>query len=151
VRESAAHRYGDSLAMRGVLVQIDLDDAQRFAADNAATVRASREQMAGELGLDAPFIAQAVERAGGNLEHAAMLHRQLVAAQRLPTLSLLHGSSLDKHLAAWSTSGIWNTCFLPMHRLNNPSSSTIRLSPRTSGPARPQGTNSSDIPWPSGR
>jgi len=71
------HPYVDSLATRGVLVQIDLDDAQRFAADNAATVRAFWEQAAGELGLDAPFIAQAVERAGGNLEHAAMLHRQL--------------------------------------------------------------------------
>ncbi len=71
------HPYVDSLATRGVLVQIDLDDTQRFAADNAATVRAFWEQAAGELDLDARFIAQAVERAGGNLEHAAMLHRQL--------------------------------------------------------------------------
>ena len=71
------HPYVDSLATRGVLVQIDLDDAEHFAADNAATVRAFWEQAARELGLDAPFIAQAVERAGGNLEHAAMLHRQL--------------------------------------------------------------------------
>ena len=71
------HPYVDSLATRGVLVQIDLDDAQSFAADNAATVRTFWEQAVRELGLDAPFIAQAVERAGGNLEHAAMLHRQL--------------------------------------------------------------------------
>ncbi|HEX2688280.1 MAG TPA: AAA family ATPase [Kofleriaceae bacterium] len=76
------HPYVDSLATRGVLVQIDLDDAQRFAADNAATVRAFWEQAARELGLDAPFIAQAVERAGGNLEHAAMLHRQLAGLPR---------------------------------------------------------------------
>ena len=71
------HPYVDSLATRGVLVQIDLDDAERFAADNAATVRAFWEQAARELDLAAPFIAQAVERAGGNMEHAAMLHRQL--------------------------------------------------------------------------
>ena len=71
------HPYVDSLATRGVLIQIDLDDVQRFAADNAATVRAFWQQAACELGLDAAFIAQAVERAGGNLEHAAMLHRQL--------------------------------------------------------------------------
>jgi len=78
------HPYVDSLATRGVLIQIDLDDAQQFAADNAATVRAFWEQAAGALGLDATFIAQAVERAGGNLEHAAMLHRQLtgLAAKR---------------------------------------------------------------------
>jgi WD40 repeat protein len=76
------HPYVDSLATRGVLVQIDLDDAQSFAADNAATVRAFWEQATRELGLDAPFIAQAVERAGGNLEHAAMLHRQLVGLPR---------------------------------------------------------------------
>jgi hypothetical protein len=71
------HPYVDSLATRGVLIQIDLDDAQRFAVDNAATVRAFWEQAAPELELDALFIVQAVERAGGNLEHAAMLHRQL--------------------------------------------------------------------------
>ena len=76
------HPYVDSLATRGVLVQIDLDDAQSFAADNAATVHAFWEQAACELGLDAPFIAQAVERAGGNLEHAAMLHRQLAGLPR---------------------------------------------------------------------
>jgi AAA ATPase domain len=76
------HPYVDSLATRGVLVQIDLDDAQRFAADNAATVRAFWDQAARELGLDAPFIAQAVERADGNLEHAAMLHRQLAGLPR---------------------------------------------------------------------
>jgi WD40 repeat protein len=70
------HPYVDSLATRGVLVQIDLD-AQSFAADNAATVRAFWERAARELGVDAAFVAQAVERADGNLEHAAMLYRQL--------------------------------------------------------------------------
>ena len=80
MREPAApsvRPYVDSLATRGVLVPVDLDDAQSFAADNAATVRAFWEQAARELGLDAEFIAQAVERAGGNLEHAAMLYGQL--------------------------------------------------------------------------
>ena len=72
------HPYVDSLATRGVLVQIDFDDAQRFAEDNAETVRRFWKVAARMLGLDAPFIAQAVERAGGNREHAMMLFRQLV-------------------------------------------------------------------------
>jgi WD40 repeat protein len=71
------HPYIDKLATRGVLEQIDLDDAPSFADDNAATVRAFWEQAAPELGLDARFVAQAVERAGGNLQHAEMLRRHL--------------------------------------------------------------------------
>ncbi|HET7502378.1 MAG TPA: AAA family ATPase [Kofleriaceae bacterium] len=70
------HPYVDALATRGVLVQIDLDDAQRFA-DNEATVRALWDQAATELGLNEELVEQAVDRAGGNLEHAAMLRRQL--------------------------------------------------------------------------
>jgi hypothetical protein len=69
--------YIDKLATRGVLVQIDLDDAPSFADDNAATVRAFWDHAAPELGLDAPFIAQAVERASGNLQHAVMLRLHL--------------------------------------------------------------------------
>jgi hypothetical protein len=69
--------YVDSLATRGVWVHIDLDDAQSFADDNAATVRAFWEQAAPVLGLDARFVAQAVERAGGKLQHAVMLRQQL--------------------------------------------------------------------------
>src|SRR6185295_5716090 len=75
------HPYIDKLAMRGVLVQIDLDDAASFANDNAATVRAFWEKVAPKLGLDAQFVAQAVERAGGNLEHAEMLRRHLSSVQ----------------------------------------------------------------------
>jgi hypothetical protein len=69
-------------------LQIDLDDAQRFATDNEATVRAFREQVAPELGLSAQFIAEAVERAGGNLQHAAMLRNHLAdVALRSPSSS----------------------------------------------------------------
>ncbi len=71
------HPYIDSLETRGVLEQIDLDDAPSFADDNVATVRAFWEQVAPTLGLDARFVAQAVERAGGNLQHAEMLRRHL--------------------------------------------------------------------------
>lgn len=71
------HPYIDKLATRGVLEQIDLDDASSFADDNAATPRAFWEQVAPSLGLDARFVAQAVERAGGNLQHAEMLRRHL--------------------------------------------------------------------------
>src|SRR5689334_20685879 len=71
------HPYIDKLATRGVLVQIDLDDAPSFADDNAATVRAFWDQAAPELGLDAAFVAQAVERARGNLQHAVMLRLHL--------------------------------------------------------------------------
>jgi len=70
------HPYVDMLATRGA-VQIDLDE-RAFAADNEATVRAFWEQAAPELGLDARFIAEAVARAGGNLQHTAMLRQHLV-------------------------------------------------------------------------
>jgi WD40 repeat protein len=70
------HPYVDMLATRGA-VQLDLDDERAFAADNEATVRAFWEQAAPELGLDARFIAEAVARAGGNLQHAAMLRQHL--------------------------------------------------------------------------
>jgi hypothetical protein len=63
-------------ARDGELVQIDLDDAA-FAADNAATVRAFWEQAAPGLGLGVRFIAEAVERADGNLQHAATLRKHL--------------------------------------------------------------------------
>ncbi len=71
------HPYVDQLATRGVLVRIDLDDAPSFADDNVATVLTFWQQAAPALGLDAPFVAQAVERAGGNLQHAVMLRQQL--------------------------------------------------------------------------
>jgi hypothetical protein len=70
------HPYVDMLAKRGA-VQLDLDDEQSFAADNEATVRAFWERTAPEIGLDASLIAAAVERAGGNLQHAAMLRLHL--------------------------------------------------------------------------
>src|SRR6185503_5304903 len=75
------HPYVESLAMRGVLVQIDLDDAQSFA-DNAATVRAFWNHAALELRLNAAFVAEAVERADGNMQHAAMLYCQLAGMPR---------------------------------------------------------------------
>jgi hypothetical protein len=40
-------------------------------------VRAFWQQAAPALGLDAPFVAQAVERAGGNLQHAVTRRQQL--------------------------------------------------------------------------
>jgi hypothetical protein len=67
----------ERLATRGAVVQLDLDDEPGFAADNAATVRAFWDQAAPELGLGAAFIADAVDRAGGNLQHAAMLRMHL--------------------------------------------------------------------------
>ncbi|HEX2691618.1 MAG TPA: AAA family ATPase, partial [Kofleriaceae bacterium] len=70
------HPYVDMLATRGA-VQLDLDNEGDFAADNEATVRAWWEQVAPQLGLDARFIAEAVARAGGNLQHAAMLRLHL--------------------------------------------------------------------------
>ena len=70
------HPYVDMLATRGA-VQLDLDEERACAADNAATVRAFWEQAAPELGLDAPFVDAAVIRAGGNLQHAAMLRLHL--------------------------------------------------------------------------
>ncbi len=70
------HPYLDMLAIRGA-VQLDLDDVQSFAADNKATVRAFWRQAAPELKLDARFIDEAVARAGGNLQHAAMLRQHL--------------------------------------------------------------------------
>jgi hypothetical protein len=71
------HPYVDVLATRGVLMQLDLDDARQFATDNEATVRAFWEQAAPPLGLDARFIEEAVRRAGGNLQHGAMLRQHL--------------------------------------------------------------------------
>ncbi len=70
------HPYVDMLAARGA-VQLDLDDERAFTADNEATVRAFWEQAAPELGLDARFVDEAVTRAGGNLQHAAMLRLHL--------------------------------------------------------------------------
>ena len=67
--------YVDMLVARGA-VQLDLDGAV-LAADNAATVRAFWEQAALELGLDAQFIAEAVDRATGNPQHAEMLRKRL--------------------------------------------------------------------------
>jgi WD40 repeat protein len=73
------HPYLDRLAERdGELVQLDLDE-QGFAADNEATVRAFWERVAPGLGLDARFVNEAVARAGGNLQHAAMLRKQMAA------------------------------------------------------------------------
>jgi WD40 repeat protein len=69
------HPYVDLLMVRGAW-QLDLDGAD-LAADNAATVRAFWEQEAPELGLDVRFIAEAVDRAGGNPQHAEMLRRHL--------------------------------------------------------------------------
>src|SRR5512140_752288 len=71
------HPYVSSLEARdGELVQIDLDDP-RNAADNDATVRAYWERAAEPLGLDARFVDEAVARAGGNVQHAVTLQRQL--------------------------------------------------------------------------
>ncbi|HEX8114450.1 MAG TPA: AAA family ATPase, partial [Kofleriaceae bacterium] len=70
------HLYVAALAARGVLVQIDLDEGD-LAADNEATVRAFWDRAAPELALDATFIASAVTRAGGNLQHAALLRQHL--------------------------------------------------------------------------
>jgi ATP/maltotriose-dependent transcriptional regulator MalT len=73
------HPYVDRLAERdGELEQIDLDEPD-LAADNQATVRAFWERAALALGLDARFIDEAVARAGGNLQHAATLRKQLAA------------------------------------------------------------------------
>ncbi|HEX7837221.1 MAG TPA: NACHT domain-containing protein, partial [Kofleriaceae bacterium] len=69
------HPYVDVLVARGAL-QIDLDGAA-LADDNAATVRAFWAQVAPELGLDAQFIAEAVDRAAGNPQHAEMLRKRL--------------------------------------------------------------------------
>jgi len=70
------HPYVDMLVSRGA-VQFDLDDEPSFGADNKATVRAFWELAAPELGLDARFLDQAVDRAGGNLQHAAMLRKHV--------------------------------------------------------------------------
>src|ERR1043166_9392011 len=71
------HPYVDMLATRGA-VQLDLDD-EDAAEDNAATVRAFWEAAAPELGLNEAFIDQAVARAGGNMQHAAMLRKHLAS------------------------------------------------------------------------
>jgi len=79
------HPYVSSLAARdGEFVQIDLDDPDS-TIDNDATVRVFWEEAARPLGLDRRFVDEAVARAGGNVQHAVTLHRQLrlvPAAQR---------------------------------------------------------------------
>jgi len=70
------HPYVTALAARGALVQIDLD-GRDCAPDNAATVRAFWERAAPGLGLDARLVGEAIARAGGNLQHAAMLRQHL--------------------------------------------------------------------------
>ncbi|HEX7841792.1 MAG TPA: WD40 repeat domain-containing protein [Kofleriaceae bacterium] len=73
------HPYVSSLQARdGEFVQIDLD-APDSAADNEATVRTFWEGAAGPLGLDARFVEEAVARAGGNVQHAVQLLRQVGA------------------------------------------------------------------------
>ena len=69
------HPYIDLLMARGAQ-QLDLDGVD-LAADNTATVRAFWEQVAPELGLDTRFITAAVDRAGGNPQHAEMLRKHL--------------------------------------------------------------------------
>jgi hypothetical protein len=71
------HPYISSLDARdGELVQIDLDGPEN-AATNDATVRAFWETAAAPLGLDAGFVAEAVARAGGNVQHAVQLRKRL--------------------------------------------------------------------------
>jgi WD40 repeat protein len=71
------HPYVSNLEARdGKLVQIDLDDPDN-AADNNATVRAFWERAAEPLGLDAGFVDEAVARAGGNVQHAVQLQKHL--------------------------------------------------------------------------
>lgn len=79
------HPYVSRLEARsGELVRIDLD-APEYAASNDATVRGFWEREAPRLGLGAPFVEEAAECAGGNLQHATMLRKHLgglPAAQR---------------------------------------------------------------------
>jgi hypothetical protein len=77
------HPYVDMLVSRGA-VQLDLDDEREFAADNEARVRTFWERAAPEFGLDERFIAEAVARAGGNLQHATMLRRHLAGVRPAP-------------------------------------------------------------------
>ena len=71
------HPYLDALEARhGVLTRLDLDDPAA-ADDNNATVRAFWRREAVPLGLDDRFVAEAVARADGNLQHAAMLRKHL--------------------------------------------------------------------------
>jgi hypothetical protein len=73
------HPYVSSLEARdGDFVQLDLDAPDR-AADNDATVRTFWEGATGLLGLDARFVEEAVARAGGNVQHAVQLRRQVAA------------------------------------------------------------------------
>jgi hypothetical protein len=65
------------LVTRGA-VRLDLDD-EDATKDNAATVRAFWEAAAPELGLEEAFIDEAVARADGNMQHAAMLCKHLVS------------------------------------------------------------------------
>jgi hypothetical protein len=79
------HPYLDALGTRdGVLTRLDLDDPAA-ADENAATVRAFWRREVAPLGLDDRFVEEAIVRAGGNLQHAAMLRNHLAsvpAAQR---------------------------------------------------------------------
>jgi len=71
------HPYVSSLATRdGAFVQLDLDAAEN-ADDNEATVRRLWESVAEQLALDARFVDQAVACAGGNVQHAVQLRRQV--------------------------------------------------------------------------
>ncbi|HET9624419.1 MAG TPA: AAA family ATPase [Kofleriaceae bacterium] len=70
------HPYVSSLATRGILVSIDLD-SPAFADDNAAIVRALWKLAGDKLGLDARFVAEAADRAAGNVQHAVMWHQHL--------------------------------------------------------------------------
>jgi WD40 repeat protein len=71
------HPYVSSLQARdGDFVPLDLDGSDS-AADNDATVRTFWERDAGPLGLDAQFVEEAVVRAGGNVQHAVQLRRQV--------------------------------------------------------------------------
>jgi len=73
------HPYVSSLEARdGDFVQLDLDGSDS-ADDNDATVRTFWEGAAGSLGLDARFVDEAVARAGGNVQHAVQLRRQVAA------------------------------------------------------------------------
>ena len=88
----------DLVGARGAL-QLDLDNKREFAADNDATVRAFWEQRAPELGLDAQFVARAVDRAGGNIQHAAMLHAAILHLR-------LRDLAPDRHLVDEIPSGL---------------------------------------------
>jgi AAA ATPase domain len=73
------HPYLDAIAARdGELTRLDLDDPAA-AGDNDATVRAFWRREAPVLGLGDRFLDEAVERADGNLQHAATLRKHLAS------------------------------------------------------------------------